>query len=142
MIKELLNRLFVYKTDNLLTQLIRYTIVGGLAFIVDFGLLFILTEYFELHYIASATCSFLAGLLVNYYISTAWVFESTIKSKHIEFTLFTLIGVIGLGLNDLLIWLFTKKCHLYYMLSKLITAALVYLWNFLGRKYLVFNKQC
>ncbi|WP_456087521.1 GtrA family protein [Parabacteroides sp.] len=141
MIKELLNRLFVYKTNNLLIQLIRYTIVGGLAFIVDFGLLFILTEYFGLHYIASATCSFLAGLLVNYYISTAWIFESTIKSKQIEFTLFALIGVVGLGLNDLLIWIFTEKCHIYYMFSKLITAALVYLWNFLGRKYLVFNKQ-
>ena len=89
----------------------------------------------------SATCSFLAGLLVNYYISTAWVFESTIKNKHIEFTLFALIGIIGLGLNDLLIWIFTEKCHIYYMFSKLITAALVYLWNFLGRKYLVFNKQ-
>ena len=79
MIKELLHRLFVYKTNNLLIQLIRYTIVGGLAFIVDFGLLFLLTEYFGLYYILSATCSFLAGLLVNYYISTAWVFESTIK---------------------------------------------------------------
>lgn len=141
MIKELLHRLFVYKTNNLLIQLIRYTIVGGLAFIVDFGLLFLLTEYFGLYYILSATCSFLAGLLVNYYISTAWVFESTIKSKQLEFTLFSLIGVVGLGLNDLLIWTFTEKFHIYYMLSKLITAILVYLWNFLGRKYLVFSKQ-
>ena len=47
MIKELLHRLFVYKTN----KLIRYTIVGGLAFIVDFGLLFLLTEYFGLYYI-------------------------------------------------------------------------------------------
>lgn len=139
--KELLHRLFVYKTNNLLIQLIRYTIVGGLAFVVDFGLLFVLTEYAGLHYILSATCSFLAGLLVNYYISTAWVFESSIKSKQIEFTLFALIGVVGLGLNDLLIWIFTEKFQIYYMLSKLITAVLVYLWNFLGRKYLVFNKQ-
>lgn len=139
--KELLHRLFVYKTNNLLIQLIRYTIVGGLAFVVDFGLLFVLTEYAGLHYILSATCSFIAGLLVNYYISTAWVFESSIKSKQIEFTLFALIGVVGLGLNDLLIWIFTEKFQIYYMLSKLITAVLVYLWNFLGRKYLVFNKQ-
>lgn len=139
--KELLHRLFVYKTNNLLIQLIRYTIVGGLAFVVDFGLLFVLTEYAGLHYILSATCSFLAGLLVNYYISTAWVFESAFKSKQIEFTLFALIGVVGLGLNDLLIWIFTENFQIYYMLSKLITAVLVYLWNFLGRKYLVFNKQ-
>lgn len=140
MLKELSNRLFVYKTDSLIIQLIRYTIVGGLAFAIDFGLLFILTEYIGLFYVLSATLSFIAGLLVNYFISTSWIFKSVIKNKQIEFTLFALIGVIGLGLNDLLIWIFTEKFHLYYMFSKLVTAVLVYLWNFFGRKYFLFNK--
>ncbi len=140
MLKELSNRLFVYKTDSLIIQLIRYTIVGGLAFAIDFGLLFILTEYIGLFYVLSATLSFIAGLLVNYFISTSWIFKSVIKNKQIEFTLFALIGVIGLGLNDLLIWIFTEKFHLHYMFSKLVTAVLVYLWNFFGRKYFLFNK--
>lgn len=140
MLKELSNRLFVYKTDSLIIQLIRYTIVGGLAFAIDFGLLFILTEYIGLFYVLSATLSFIAGLLLNYFISTSWIFKSVIKNKQIEFTLFALIGVIGLGLNDLLIWIFTEKFHLYYMFSKLVTAVLVYLWNFFGRKYFLFNK--
>ena len=140
MLKELSNRLFVYKTDSLIIQLIRYTIVGGLAFAIDFGLLFILTEYIGLFYVLSATLSFIAGLLVNYFISTSWIFKSVIKNKQIEFTLFALIGVIGLGLNDLLIWIFTEKFHLHYMFTKLVTAVLVYLWNFFGRKYFLFNK--
>ena len=140
MLKELSNRLFVYKTDSLIIQLIRYTIVGGLAFAIDFGLLFILTEYIGLFYVLSATLSFIAGLLVNYFISRIWIFKSVIKNIKIEFTLFALIGVIGLGLNDLLIWIFTEKFHLHYMFSKLVTAVLVYLWNFFGRKYFLFNK--
>jgi len=40
--------LFKGKTDKTLIQLFRYTFVGGLAFLVDFGMLFILTEYFNL----------------------------------------------------------------------------------------------
>ena len=119
------------KTTNLFIQFFRYTLVGGLAFVVDLVLLFVLTEYAHWHYLVSATLSFLAGLLVNYILSTQWIFRSSkIKNKKIEFILFGLIGVIGLGLNNVLLYFFTDLIGLYYMLSKLITAVLVYAWNF------------
>ncbi|MDR1402231.1 MAG: GtrA family protein [Tannerellaceae bacterium] len=136
-----LKDILIHKSNNLLVQLVRYTFVGGLAFLVDFGLLFMLTEYAGFHYLLSATCSFIIGLLVNYYISAIWVFGPSSYKKGVEFLLFAVIGVIGLGLNDLLIWIFTEKFGIYYMLSKLITAILVYMWNFLGRRYLIFNKE-
>lgn len=127
-------------TTNLFVQLFRYTLVGGVAFVVDFGLLFVLTEYMDCHYLISATLSFLMGLLVNYLISTRWVFrESKISNRKLEFILFGLIGLIGLGLNNLFIYLLTDLMGVYYMVSKLVTAVLVYLWNFLGRRYFLFN---
>lgn len=129
-------------TTNLFIQFFRYTLVGGLAFVVDLVLLFVLTEYAHWHYLVSATLSFLAGLLVNYILSTQWIFRSSkIKNKKIEFILFGLIGVIGLGLNNVLLYFFTDLIGLYYMLSKLITAVLVYAWNFLGRRYFLFNAK-
>ena len=130
------------KTTNLFIQFFRYTLVGGLAFVVDLVLLFVLTEYAHWHYLVSATLTFLAGLLVNYILSTQWIFRSSkIKNKKIEFILFGLIGVIGLGLNNVLLYFFTDLIGLYYMLSKLITAVLVYAWNFLGRRYFLFNAK-
>lgn len=140
MIKETFSKLFVLKTNNLLVQLIRYTFVGGFAFAVDFGLLYVLTEYAGCFYLVSATLSFLAGLAVNYSLSVLWIFKSVTSNKLLEFALFSLIGIVGLGFNDFFIWLFTEKLHLFYMYSKLIAVILVYLWNFFGRKYLVFNK--
>lgn len=126
-------------TTNLFVQLFRYTLVGGVAFIVDFGFLFILTEYMDCHYLMSATLSFLMGLLVNYLVSTRWVFrESKISNRKVEFILFGLIGLMGLGLNNLFIYLLTDLMGVYYMVSKLVTAVLVYLWNFLGRRYFLF----
>ena len=123
------------KTTNLFIQFFRYTLVGGLAFVVDLVLLFVLTEYAHWHYLVSAT-------LVNYILSTQWIFRSSkIKNKKIEFILFGLIGVIGLGLNNVLLYFFTDLIGLYYMLSKLITAVLVYAWNFLGRRYFLFNAK-
>lgn len=131
--------LFLGKTDNTLLQLFRYTFVGGFAFVVDFGLLFVLTEYAGFHYLVSAAVAFVAGLLVNYALSKLWVFSRTNYSNRlVEFLLFALVGIIGLGLTEVFMWCFTTLLGLYYILSKVITTAIVYLWNFFGRKYLIF----
>ena len=134
------HKLFYGSTDKLLVQFVRYFFVGGFAFVVDFGLLYILTEYAGLHYLLSATLSFIAGLLVNYIISCLWVFNgSKFKNRLVEFLFFAAIGVVGLALNDTLIWLFTDCIGTHYMFSKIVAAAMVYLWNFFARKYLVFR---
>ncbi len=137
---HLFKRLFYGTTDRLLVQFVRYFFVGGFAFVVDFGLLYILTEYAGLHYLLSATLSFISGLLVNYVISCIWVFSnSKFKNRLVEFLFFAAIGVVGLLLNDALIWLFTDCIGTHYMFSKIVAAAIVYLWNFFARKYLVFR---
>ncbi|MBN2771642.1 MAG: GtrA family protein [Spirochaetes bacterium] len=134
--------LFVEKTENTVVQLFRYTFVGGLAFIVDFGTLFILTEYLNLYYLISAGIAFILGLITNYVLSINWVFSNrTMDSRSMEFFLFTVIGLIGLGLNELFLWMFTDLLSIYYLFSKIITAMVVYLWNFFARKYLLFNKK-
>ncbi len=139
-VTDLFHKLFYGSTDKLLVQFVRYFFVGGLAFVVDFGLLYILTEYAGLHYLLSATLSFIAGLLVNYIISCLWVFNgSKFKNRLVEFLFFAAIGVVGLALNDTLIWLFTDCIGTHYMFSKIVAAAMVYLWNFFARKYLVFR---
>ena len=134
--------LFTEKTESTVVQLFRYTFVGGLAFIVDFGSLFILTEYLNLFYLISAGIAFILGLITNYALSVNWVFSNrTLDSKGMEFFLFTVIGLIGLGLNELLLWTLTDLLSIYYLFSKIITAIIIYLWNFFARKYLLFNKK-
>lgn len=129
--------LFFDDTNNLIIQLIRYVFVGGASFVVDFGLLFVLTEYAHFYYILSATISFIAGLLANYFLGTAWIFKhSRIKNKAAEFSLYAIVGVVGLILNNVLMYFFTSIIGIYYLLSKIITSALVMLWNFFGRRVL------
>ena len=136
-----LNNLLVSPTDSTLVQLFRYFFVGGAAFAVDFFLLYTFTEFLKINYLISAALSFIAGLLVNYIISIKWVFaKKGLKNKKVEFLLFAVIGVIGLGFNELIIWIFTDFFKLYYMVSKIISAAIVYMWNFGARKYILYKK--
>ena len=139
---SLVRSLFVNTTDNWFIQLFRYCFVGGFAFLVDYGLLVLLTEVFGLHYLVSATISFLVGLVVNYLLSTCWIFRiSKLENRWVEFVVFAIIGVVGLLLNNLLLFLFTDLVHIHYMVSKLLTTAIVMIWNFGARKVILFNKK-
>lgn len=128
------------KNKALFIQLMRYAVVGGVAFVVDYGSLWLLTELAGFHHLVSAAIAFVLGLTCNYLISTAWVFgESKLASRWVEFTAFAFIGIVGLGLNELIIYLCTDICGLHYMLSKIISTALVFFWNFFARRFLLFK---
>ncbi len=128
------------KPDSLIGQLFRYAIVGGISFVVDYGSLWLLTEKAGLPYLWSAAIAFILGLICNYLLSTAWVFgESRIKNAWGEFLAFAIIGVIGLGLNELIMYACTDGLGFHYMLSKIVSTGIVFFWNFLARRFLVFK---
>ena len=136
----MLKKILLESTNNTFLQFIRYTFVGGFAFVVDFILLYVLTEYMHIYYLLSATISFTVGLIVNYLFSKIWIFQTERKIQLIEFLVFSFIGVIGLGFNNLFLWLFTEYCAIHYLLAKIFTTIIVYIWNFFARKYILFNK--
>jgi putative flippase GtrA len=138
--KTSIRALFLNRTDTSSIQFFRYTFVGGAAFIVDFGSLFVLTEFFNIHYLISAAIAFLLGLIINYALSVVWVFSKRIlRNKSLEFGIFAFIGIMGLGLNELFIWFFTEYVHFHYLVSKIISTAFVFLWNFGARKFILFR---
>lgn len=137
----MIGRLLRGASGDLRIQLFRYLLVGGAAFGVDFGLLWMLTGC-GLHYLPAAACSFAAGLTVNYLLSVAWVFrDRVLRSRTAEFAGFAAIGVAGLGLNEAILWGATEVAGLHYLISKIIAAAVVFLWNFAARKYLLFHEK-
>ncbi|MGF7118692.1 GtrA family protein [Methanobacterium oryzae] len=128
------------QTDKTHIQFFRYIFVGGAAFIVDFMSLFALTDIFGFYYLISAAVAFILGLIANYALSINWVFNKrTLDNMWSEFTVFAIIGIVGLGLNELFIWFFTDFVDVYYLISKIIAAALILSWNFFARKLVLFR---
>lgn len=46
-------------TKKLFSQIIKFGFVGGTAFVIDAGLLFLLTEFCGIHYLISGMISFI-----------------------------------------------------------------------------------
>jgi len=114
-------------------------VASFLSFGLDFGALAFLTEVVRLHYLLSAAFSFILGTTVSYVLSIRFIFETRSASAPVEYGLFVLVGAVGLGLNELLLWLLTDRAGIYYLLSKIVAASLVFFWNFGARKLLLFS---
>lgn len=135
-------KLFREKTDNIYLQFFRYIFVGGTAFVVDFFFLYFFSDICGIYYLISAILSFIISVLVNYLMSTKWVFnQDNIENRVLEFNLFIIISTIGLGFTEVLLYLFTDVLGLYYLVSKIISAIIVLFWNFLARRYLFYGRD-
>ena len=138
----MIDKLFKQPTDNIFIQLFRYIFVGGTAFIVDFFFLYFFSDICGIYYLISAVFSFIISVLVNYVMSTRWVFnQDNIENKVLEFNLFILISTIGLVFTEILLYFFTDIVGLYYLLSKIISAIIVLFWNFLARRVMFYGKD-
>lgn len=140
--KDLIGKLFRDPTDNIMIQFFRYVFVGGTAFVVDFFFLYFFSDICGIYYLISAVFSFIISVLVNYVMSTRWVFnQDNIENKVVEFNLFMLISTIGLVFTEILLYFFTDICGMHYLISKIISAVIVLFWNFLARRVMFYGRD-
>ena len=137
-----LSKLFVDSANSTLLQFFRNALVGSFAFVLELGLMYLLTECAHVYYLWSSVFSSLCAGGINYLLSTIWVFnQSKVKNKPLEFILFTAIGALGLLLNVFFLWILTDCIGLYYMFSKVIAMILVFTLIFFIRKYVLFTTK-
>ena len=122
------------------SELARYFIASGIAFLVDVGTLHLFTQIAGLHYLVSAATGFVLGLCTIYVLSIRWVFSKrSVKNSHHELLIFSMIGIGGMGINELGIYLLTDKLLFHYLASKIVVTVFVFAWNFGIRKLLLFR---
>lgn len=120
---------------QLIEQLMKFSLVGGAAFVIDYGLMIVLAEIFGVNYLVSATISFVVSVVFNYFASMRYVFtHKEGMSKRREFIVFIVLSVIGLGINDLCMWLGTSLLLIDYRITKIAATLVVSAWNFVTRK--------
>ncbi len=123
------------ENKKLLMQIIRFGVVGGLAFLIDFGLLYSLTEFLSVHYFISACISFSVSVIFNYIASAVWVFDvDKSKDKKTVFLVFILLSIAGLIINQIIMYLGVDIIHVHYLFVKIFATAIVMIFNFITRK--------
>jgi putative flippase GtrA len=127
---------------KLIEQIVKFGFVGFLCFFIDYGIMVFLTEVFGVNYLISSAISFTVSVTVNYILSVTIVFETDKnKNKFKEFIVFVLLSIVGLGINQLVMWFAGEILGVFYMISKIAATAIVMVYNFISRKIFIEKKN-
>lgn len=127
---------------KLMPQIIKFGVVGGTAFFIDYGLLLFFTDICGIWYLLSSFLSYSISTVFNYWASMKFVFkgkEDMGKGK--EFTIFFTLSLMGLGVNQVGMWGFVDGFGMDYKWAKIIVTAIVMVWNFITRKIFLEEKS-
>jgi len=132
---------------QLFLEFFRYAVVGGIAFLADMGTMVacqeLLLKTVGGGIYVSVFLGFMVGLAVNYALSLKFVFtQDKDKGKGRSFgafLVFGVIGVVGLGLTELGMWVGVSLLTCNYIVVKAMVTAIVLAWNYIGRKVTVFR---
>lgn len=160
--------LFGQTKKELFWEIVRFLLVGGTATVVDYAVFYLFRQWLlpaglieggtwnVVSLIIATAFGFCAGLLVNWILSVKFVFRA-VKNKeeaHSKrgFAVFTIIGVIGLGITELGVVLLVHivpEITLFGMtgfllpwnewLAKIVMTCIVLVFNYVGRKIFVFK---
>ena len=123
------------KTENLFIQIFKFGVVGGIAFLIDYAVLFCCKEFLNLSVLLSAAIAFTVSVIYNYIASIKWVFDvNKEKDEKKNFILFIVFSIIGLILTEIIMWFGTDIININYLIVKIIATAIVMVFNFITRK--------
>lgn len=123
---------------KLIEQILKFGVVGIIATVIDFGVLYVLSQPLGLDPVLSAGISFCVSLLFNYVASMRYVFthrEDMSRSR--EFVIFLVLSLIGLAINEAIMAAGVAvlgNSALAVMGTKVLATAIVMVWNFVSRK--------
>jgi putative flippase GtrA len=123
----------------LILKFLKFCVVGTTGMFIDFGTTWLLKEKVKINkYVANST-GFILAASSNYILNRIWTFESIDPQIATQYGLFFIISLIGLGINNLIIYVLHGRLKYNFYLSKLFAIVIVTIWNFLMNFLITFR---
>ena len=124
--------------SRLMLDGVRYFVASLAALALDFALLVALTRLFGVRSLLAATLGYVAGLVLIYGLCAVWVYRDRWRYEaSLSFATFAAVGLVGLALTDISMYLLHSRAGLGLEVAKLFTVGGVFLFNFAGRRWLL-----
>lgn len=123
-------------------RVVRYIISGGTAAAANLSILYILTEFFGVWYLASSIAAVCVGWVVAFLLQKFWAFQSPeLDRVHIQLSLHTLLSLANIALNTVLLYMFVEWGHLWYIVAQIIASGLLACMNYFVYKRYIFPSK-
>ncbi|MBE6157942.1 MAG: GtrA family protein [Firmicutes bacterium] len=123
------------KNSKLFAQILKFLVVGGIAFVIDYLTLIFCKEVLNFNVLLAAAIAFTISVIFNYILSIKWVFDvDSNKDERKNFIIFIVFSIIGLVLTEIIMWFGTDIMNISYLIVKIVATAIVMVFNFITRK--------
>lgn len=120
-------------------NLILYGIIGGLCAALDFGVYTALCHFDIMPYLWANIISIHVGIFMSFILNRSINFKVKDKTTQ-RFLSFYAVGLTGLGISELMLYLMVTIGGMNELLSKLISIIVVALIQFILNKFITFRK--
>jgi len=124
---------------DFIVKFFKYGLVGLSGVFVDFAFTWICKEIFKLNKYIANSIGFTVAASSNYILNRVWTFASKSEEIALEYSLFIGISIVGLLLNNYLIYILNDKFKLNFYLAKVFAIGAVTVWNFLANYFITFR---
>lgn len=116
-------------------QFAKFALVGLASLAVEYLFLGYFLQSLRMNYLMATTIAFIISIAVNYVLSMKYVFShKEDMSRKREFTIFAVLSAVGLGLNDLYMFIGVSLLNVGTMAMKLISTFFVTWYNYFSRR--------
>lgn len=119
--------------------MILYGLIGGFSSGLDFVVYTLLVNVVGIHYLFANACSVLLGITVSFILNRCYNFKVKDKTGQ-RFVIFLSVGLSGLLLSSLILYVCIRQLELDELLSKLLSIGLVVVAQFAANKNVTFKK--
>ena len=126
------------KQSETLKQLFLYLIVGGIATLDEWVLFYIFDTKLGIHYMPATALAFMVSTFANWLAGKLILFKDW-SNVIPEIVKVYATSIAGLFFNLVLMWIMVDIMGLQEMVSKIIATGIVFMWNFLIRKYAIYK---
>jgi putative flippase GtrA len=117
--------------ETFILKFLKFGVVGFSGLFVDFGTTWLLKDVFKIKKYIANSVGFTCAATSNYILNRVWTFSNTNPAVIVQYSKFLAIAIIGLAMNNLIIYLLTdRRYKLNFYLSKGIATVIVFIWNF------------
>lgn len=125
-------------TGSFLVKFLKFGLVGFTGLFIDFGITYACKEWLKIQKYISNSIGFTIAATSNYILNRIWTFKSSDPHIAVEYSEFLVISLIGLGINNLILWLIVSRLKWNFYLAKLVAIGVVTIWNFLANYFITF----
>ncbi len=126
--------------NEMLLKFVKFSIVGSSGVIIDFALTYLCKEKLKINKYISNSIGFIVAATSNYILNRIWTFGSENPEIATEYGKFIMVSVVGLGINNFVLWLLHGKGKLNFYVSKFVSVGIATIWNFFANYTFTFSQ--